>query len=156
MHVTVAIVVLWLCPHYLSLIFTKTSSKKVNFIEALCQSAREHGIVLCVVCFEAQRFYNHRSHMASSGGSHFVAFPCICWSSWVLPASVLWKMRWPQTTRVRKGCLFPGRQQLESSGGLNVAKGPGEVMQLFGGKSKDDLSLCGHSHSVSTAVPFLR
>lgn len=36
-----------------------------------------------------------------------------------------------------------GRQQLESSGGLNLAKGPGEVIQLFGGKDKDDLSLYG-------------
>lgn len=48
-----------------------------------------------------------------------------------------------------------GRQQLESSGGLNLPKGPGEVIQLFGGKGKDDLSLCGHSHLVSTAVSYL-
>lgn len=28
--------------------------------------------------------------------------------------------------------LHRGRQQLESSGGLNLAEGPGEVIQLFG------------------------
>lgn len=48
-----------------------------------------------------------------------------------------------------------GRQQLESSGGLNLAKGPGEVIQLFGGRDKDDLSLCLWPHLVSTAGPYL-
>lgn len=42
-----------------------------------------------------------------------------------------------------------GRQQLESSGGLNLAKGPGEVIQLFGGKGEDDLSLWPFSFSVN-------
>lgn len=56
--------------------------------------------------------------------------------------------------RGRDGMPLPwgGGKQLESSGGLNLAKVPGEVTQLFG----DDLSLCGRTHLVSTAVPFLR
>lgn len=77
-----------------------------NFNEAWPRTVRIHSIVLCVVC---SKVYDHWSHMASSGGSHFVALAYICWSPWILPAScVLWKMRWQQTTGVSTGCLCPG------------------------------------------------
>lgn len=65
---------------------------------------------------------------------------------------VLWKMRQLQATGWDRMPLPPppgGRRQLESSAGLNLAKGPEEVIQLFGGKGNDDLSLCGRSHLVS-------
>lgn len=136
-----------LCPNHPSLTVSQVLSQEDKFTEAQPRSATEHDIVLCVVL-------RLRSHMASSGGSHFVAFPCICWSLWILPAfyreSCSMKDETTAGHRVRQDAFAPqGRQQLESSGGLNLAKGPEEAIQLFGGKGRDDLSLRGHSQLVS-------
>lgn len=121
-----------------------------NFNEAWPRRVHIRSIVLCVV---RSKVYDRWSHMASSGGSHFVALVYICWSPWILPASrVLWKMRWQQTTGVRTGCLCPG-------GGNNWShllaqmwlKGLGEVIQSFDRGAKGRMT----SHSVSAAVSYL-
>lgn len=119
------------------------------------QYPRTWHCVVCCLLFSGSKAYNRRSHMARLRRRPFCGFPLHLLGprGYFLP--LVFHERWDDCRPPGKGWdafALGGGKQLESSGGLNLAKVPGEVTQLFG----DDLSLCGRTHLVSTAVPFLR